>query len=173
MARISKDNVNALVSELLKKRTAELREVENEVSIYVESLVVKNTHTLILDAFKKYPNYFVPTKSVQVSGYGFNYQLFYTKNNCVRNCKSSSYHQLIIEEKEAKFLSILQSKVDALKKNIEGIKKELTTLIFSLGTYKKVIETIPESKPFIEKLDPSKFTPMVSKEVSTILNKLK
>lgn len=174
MARISKENVKSIVEHLLTKRTEEVKLAEKLVKEYVEKLVIEKTNPTILEAFKNFPNYFQTTHLVQVSGFGFNYETFYTLNNCIKNLRGSSYIQLVIEDElVAKKLGELQNKVDILKNNKEVIKGELLTLIFSLGTYKKVIETIPDSKVFIEKLDPSKFTPMVNKSVTSILNKLK
>jgi len=172
MARLSKVNVNALIKFLLTKKDGEIKSEESVIKSLIETWVMRRVPFPVKEIFYNGDNgYLRTTTGVQVSGEGFSYEHFSTHNSCP-NQKNGSYIQLILDKDEGVELRKIKSNLDKLKVEREQLKKELESLIYSLGTPKKIIESIPDSEGFLQVLLGSSL-PTVRLDITSILNKLK
>lgn len=171
MSKISKTNTINLVKFLLKKRDEEIDKAKQELGSYVERLVLTRTPTSVITLYESYPNYLRTSSCVQVSGFGFEYKTFLTPNKFPS--LNGNTFQVTLVEGEVKELRTLDLKYEQLVSKRQVLSDELRNLIFTLGTYRKIVETIPESKEFLQQLYSITLVPSVSPNVSSILERLK
>lgn len=172
MARLSKVNVNALIKFLLMKRDEKIKSEESVIKSLVETWVMRRVPFPVKEIFYNGDiGYLKITTGVVVSGEGFNYEHFSTHNSCPKQ-NNGSYIQLTLDKDEGVELRKIKSNLDKLKIEREELKKELESLIYSLGTPKKIIESIPDSEGFLQVLLGSSL-PTVRLDISSLLNKLK
>jgi hypothetical protein len=171
MSRISQYNANGLVKFLLKKRDEEVNKAKKELGDYVEQLAYSRIPTTVISLYREHPKYLKTACSVQVSGFGFEYKTFSTTNYFPSQVGSN--FQVVLVEGEVERLRILDHKYEDLLKEKKLLSDELLTLIFSLRTYRKILEVIPESKQFLQELGSISLVPAVNSDVTSILNRLK
>lgn len=145
--RITKDVAIRVANEMTAPSkeyyTKLVEDYENKVRQLYELTVPKE----VADFQKKYPNYLRLTDSIWFSGRGFSFERVYFENNIVSNNDGEAH--LVLTDESAKELSRLSRAVQKAKEAHTKLNIETRNALLTLKTYSKIIEKLPEAKPFL------------------------
>ena len=103
-----------------------------------------------MEAFKKYPNWLIKSSYVNLYGIGFNNDTIWVKEFP----STGNVNLQLTEEMGAKQLLKEFNEIEALKKEIKDLKKEIeVALYYTLKTYNRVSEVFPEAYNHLPKLN--------------------
>ncbi|MBX9886654.1 MAG: hypothetical protein K2Y30_01815 [Flavobacteriaceae bacterium] len=150
MSRITKLIAEATANELVKSKKQELAKQEAEFKKILEHEIAKEVPIAVLEFYKNYKHYVHKTKSVQISGNGWDFKTIYLEK------EMPSYNgnkiQFTPKEKIATKLLSLHDEIESNKKVISKLQDDLESVIFNLRTYKSVQENFPEAFDLLPKI---------------------
>jgi len=164
MSIITKVIASEVAIKLTAKKQEEINLLRTELREEFESIYLKTIPSEVLKCYEKFPNYFEARNEVSVSGNGFNYQrLFFTKK-----LPTSSSHYLP-NSVDCESLLKKENAIQDKSKEISKLRTDIEVALFSLRSYKRIIEQFPEAEPFL----PEKISNALAINISDIQSKLK
>lgn len=164
MSIITKVIASEVAIKLTAKKQKEINLLRTELREEFESIYLKTIPTEVLKCFEKFPNYFESRNEISVSGNGLNWQrLFFTRKLPVN---SGTY---LPNKVDAESLLKKENNIQDRNKEILKLRTEIEIALFSLRSYKRIIEQFPEAQPFL----PEKISNALAINISDIQSKLK
>ena len=165
MSTVSKTLVKDLASELLKPLNLKLSKAFDERGEALENILLARVPSIVLDVFKKFPQYIETGQHFNISGEGFDYTRITTKNKIV--CAGST--NILVNKKEAEKLKPFCNAYESLRTDVSNTREELEAVLYELRSYKRVLEAFPE----LEKFLPTSTTKALALDLTVLKAKLK
>ena len=164
MSTVSKSLAEDLASELLEPLNLKLSKAFDERGEALENILLARVPSIVLEVFKKFPQYIKTNQYFDISGEGFNYTRIVTKNKII--CANAN---ILLAKKEAEKLKPFCNAYESLRTDLSKTREELEAVLYGLRTYKRVLEAFPE----LEKLLPITTTKALALDLSVLRAKLK
>lgn len=160
--RISKDSSRLVASQMLKARYDQQEKLLKELSSLTTSIVLKDMDKGLLKTFKSYPKYFRTRQSVEIFGKGFT-GISIPLESKIPTASEWGSDRISFDDKTNEWLFDKYKKLTSYKNETENLRKELENTLFTLGTFKKIQEALPEAVPFLPKSSVTAVIPDLNK----------
>lgn len=142
--KITKAKSEELVFFLTKSKKEQVSELELSLSKKVKQLYDKSLPKEIVEAQKKYPDYFQLTNYTYLYGCGLNGHRFKISEPSIHRLNNSS--SIDINGVQGEEIFKLFNELKDAKDELNSIKAELLNIILMLGTKLKVLKEFPEAE---------------------------
>ena len=139
---ITKDHANFIASQMVKKMSAEIQSHQEALSQFVTDRYNETIPADILDAYKKYPNYFKRASRILLRDNGLNDSFGLFKPVCALSDFQAVFQP---DTPAAKVISKHLNQIDKLKTKRDSLKKQIEQTLLSLRTYKRIEDKFPEA----------------------------
>jgi len=164
MSIITKSMAAEVAKKLTEKKAENLTAAKKELQKVFTEMYEQGANSEILKLYTKYPSYFNSRTEFQVSGNGMSYEWFETTK--ALPCYNAQFKP---DENQAAELIRLKGVKEAREVELRKLRYELETVLWSLRSYKKIAEFLPEAAPFL----PEKITTALAVNVSDLRQRLK
>ena len=165
MSTVSKALAKDLASELLKPLDLKLSKAFDERGEALENILLARVPSIVLDVFKKFPQYIETDRYFNISGEGFDYTRIVTKNKII--CAGNA--NIVVDKREAEKLKPFCNAYESLRTDVSNTRVELEAVLYELRSYKRVLEAFPE----LEKFLPTSTTKALALDLTVLKAKLK
>lgn len=143
--KITKTDAASVAEKMTDKQQKAIEKLQKELSEYAKQIALSHIKKEVMDAFKKFPQYFNTSSSINLTGNGLNYEyigweelLPYTGNRA----KLPTVAQ-------ANTVISLLNRISDLKKTKIKLYSDIENALLSLGTYAKIQAEFKEVAPFL------------------------
>lgn len=164
MSIITKTMAAEVAKKLTEKKAEDLQKTAAKISELFEEMYKETLNPEVLNLFEKHPSYFKSRTDFQLKGEGLNYEyvslskgLPYSSNIFTPTKTQAAGLRKALDSKERK------------RKTLHDLKNEIEITLWSLRSYKKIGEFLPEAIPFL----PEKITTALALNVSDLRQRLK
>jgi len=164
MSIITKSMAAEVAKKLTEKKANTLAAAKIELQKVFTEMYEQKINPEVLKLYTKYPSYFNSRTDFQVSGNGLNYEWFETLK--AMPCINAQFKP---DGNQAAELIRLKGVRDDIGTELRKLRYELETVLWSLRSYKKIAEFLPEAAPFL----PAKITTALVVNVSDLRQRLK
>jgi uncharacterized protein YifE (UPF0438 family) len=147
MAKISRAAAEAAAAKIVKPLRDKVVELRNQMSITVRTQYLKEHPKEVVDLFHQHSDYFYKNDSLTLYGHGFNSYHVGMRTPVPADCNSSKY--VLSSPEQGKELTKLRNEIDNAKSKVEDTETNIVNTILSLGTYKRVLDAMPEVAPYL------------------------
>ena len=165
MSTVSKTLAKDLASELLKPLNLKVSKAFAERGEALENILLARVPSIVLDVFKKFPQYIETGQHFNISGEGFDYTRIAAKNKII--CAGNT--NIVVDKIEAEKLKPFCIAYESLRTDVSNTREELEAVLYGLRTYKRVLEAFPE----LEKFLPASTTKALALDLTVLKAKLK
>ena len=164
MSIITKTMAAEVAKKLTEKKAESSAAAKTELQRAFTEMYEQKVNPEILKLYAKHPSYFNRRTDFQVSGNGLSYEWFETTKEMP--CANAQFKP---DADQAEELIKLKGVKDARDSELRKLRYELETVLWSLRSYKKIAEFLPEAVPFL----PQKITTALAVNVSDLRQRLK
>lgn len=164
MSVITKTMAAEAAKKLTEKKAEDLQKSAEKISEVFEEMYKKTLSSEVLDLFEKHPSYFKSRTSFQLKGEGLNYEYV-----CLNKGLPYSSNIFTPTKTQAAELRKALDSIERKRKILHDLKTEIEITLWSLRSYKKIAEFLPEAVPFL----PQKMTTALAVNVSDLRQRLK
>lgn len=160
--RITKAEAKNVASKLLETKVNKFKSMKEQLTLEIKNAALSIVPKEVLVVYNKYPQYFMGnSKYLYVNGEGIGY---------IKNVPLNKRDNYVIVQDPA-----IQSKLIRLRDEIsekgdelESLRYDVETALYSLKTYKRISEEFPQAIPFL----PSKENNELALNIKDIILKL-
>lgn len=147
---------------MLKARYDQQEKLNNEIQSLATAAVLKDMDKSLMKAFKAFPTYFKSRKSISFFGKGFT-GIGICINEPIPTTNDWDSPRFSFDDKTNDMLFGKCKKLDAYKEETKKLRNELESTLFTLGTFKRIQEALPEALPFLPKSSVTAVIPDLNK----------
>ena len=166
MSRISQDLASQIATKLTKKSFDAVSELRKEFENVVLGAYQSQIPDEVTACFGKHSDWFSTTSTVKLDGHGFKWEWVSVHEPVL--CNSGREALMKMNATLADRLTKSKRKWEKAKEEAEKLKREATTALINLRTYKNIREAIPEAAPFL----PPPITNAIAVNVNSLNKKL-
>lgn len=143
--RITKDLSEKLARDMLVKKEDKLTELNSSLRTFLKTSIRNNIPEEVIKLYKKYPDYFSSRSHFEVSNVnGYHMGWF----NLDQEFPAKGFEFKLDEASSEKFTEI-NSVIEKKEAEYREVFEQTKEVIYSLRTYKKIIEAFPECKDIL------------------------
>jgi len=148
MSRISQEKASQVTDKLVEKLGKEIKAKEQELKEYVTEQYKAALPKEVVKMWERGKKWMNSTKQCYIDGVGIgNYETFYLSEELPKDCSSTK--RLSLSPEQATHVLKLKNSIESLQIKKKTTYKEIYNTILSLGTWKRVLEHMPELRPYV------------------------
>jgi len=146
--KISKSIALDIAKSLTDKKRKEVVALEENLKAITTEIANSKIPKEVLAFHKKFPKYCYLSSDIRVSGNGFNFETFNTKEFPSENTWMKN---VVLDKSQATKLQEASHKYDDARKEYKKLFSEIELACLQLSTSKRISEKFPEAIPFLPK----------------------
>jgi len=145
MSIITKTKAAEVARKLTCKKAEQLQKISAELGEEFTKMYVSALHPELLKTFRKFPSYFNCRADFQVSGNGLAHE--WVNIASALPCSGKGFAP---DEAQAKVIREFLDNITAIGKELRELRRDIEATLWSLRSYKKIREHLPEAAPFLD-----------------------
>ena len=146
MSRITKELANRIAEKLISKQLEEVKKLNFEFEEKVYLAILKTIPKEVMDCYEKNPDFFNTTRSFYMYGKGWHSETIASSKKLPKNNFFSAEK---LNEADSNKLLKERQLIDDKKLEAKKLLKEIEVALYSLRTYTRISEHLPEAIPFL------------------------
>jgi len=160
---VTKQIAREVAIKLLKPKQDELKAIKDKLGIEAYLILASTIPANVIVGFEANKQYYHFTKTIQVRGYGFNFEWIEMSDILPYNSKTTE----LTQDQANSLMPLWIQKIDK-EKEIKELKTDLENAILTLRTYARIKEQLPEAYELL----PDKTSTAISINLESIKTRL-
>lgn len=148
MSRISQEKASQVTDKPVEKLGKEIKAKEQELKEYVTEQYKATLPKDVVRMWERGKKWMNSTKSIYIDGVGIGkYETFYLTEEVPKDCSGAKTFS--VSPEQATHILKLKNTIESLQIKEKTTYREIYNTILSLGTWKRVLEHMPELRPYV------------------------